>query len=225
MKKCILFVICISFSAISLGQINEIGFFIGGSNYVGDVGRKNYVYPNKLAGSLIYKWNLNPRMAFRGTYSYLPIEGNDKDANTAFKVDRGFKFNNTINEFALGLEYNFYEYDISSSDKSATPYILIELAAFSYKSVQDIASNGGIIYTNKTSYAIPFGVGYKSKLFDALAFAIEVKVRYTFEDDLDYSTGRFPALDFGGNGNDWYTFTGFSLVYTFGRPACYAKGL
>jgi hypothetical protein len=225
MKKSILLVMCVCFSAISLGQINEVGFFVGSSNYVGDIGRTNYLYPSKLAGGLIYKWNWNPRIALRGTYSYLPITGDDKNADTAFKINRGLKFNNTINELALGLEYNFYEYDISSSEKSSTPYILLEIAAFNYKTVEDIATNGDISFTNKTSYAIPFGVGYKSKLYGAIAFAIEAKVRYTFEDDLDYSTGRFPSLNFGGKGNDWYAFTGISLVYTFGRPACYTQGL
>ncbi|MDB0026672.1 DUF6089 family protein [Polaribacter sp.] len=225
MKKCILFLICISFSSISLGQINEIGFFVGGSNYVGDIGRTNYIYPNQLAGGFIYKWNWNPRMALRGTFSYLPIANDDKDASTDYKIERGYQFNNTINEFAVGLEYNFYEYDISSPGKSATPYILIELASFQYKTAQNVAANGAITYANKTSFAIPFGIGYKSKLGGAFAFAIETKVRYTFEDDLDYTTGEFPALDFGGNGNDWYAFTGVSLVYTFGRPACYTKGL
>ena len=144
MKKCILFIICISFSSISLGQINEIGFFAGGANYVGDIGRTNYIYPNQLAGGLIYKWNWNPRIALRGTFSYLPIAGDDKDASTDFKKERGFKFNNTINEFAVGLEYNFYEYDLSSPGKTATPYILIELASFQYKSVQNIAADGTI---------------------------------------------------------------------------------
>jgi len=225
MKKCLLFIICISFSAISLGQINEVGFFIGGSNYIGDIGRTNYIYPNKLAGGLIYKWNWNPRIALRGTFSYLPLEGNDKDADTDFKRSRGLQFKNTINELALGLEYNFYEYDLSSSEKSSTPYILLEIAAFNYKTAQNVTSDGTVILTNKTSFTIPFGVGYKSKLFGDFAFAIEAKVRYTFEDDLDYATGRFPKLNFGSRGSDWYAFTGVSLVYTFGRPSCYTQGL
>jgi hypothetical protein len=225
MKKSILFVLLSSFSAISLGQINEIGFFVGSSNYIGDIGRTNYLYPSKAAGGLIYKWNWNPKIALRATFSHLPIGADDKYADTDYKVNRGFKFNNTINELAIGLEYNFYDYDISSDDKASTPYILIEFAAFNYKTVQDITTAGAILYTNKTSYAIPFGVGYKARLFGAFAFAIEAKVRYTFEDDLDYSTSRFNALDFGGNGNDWYAFTGVSIVYTFGRPACYTQGL
>ena len=114
----------------------------------------------------------------------------------------------------MGLEYNFYEYDISSPGKSATPYILVELASFQYKSVADYCCQRQISYTNKTSYAIPFGVGYKSKLRGAFAFAIEAKVRYTFEDDLDYTTGRFPALDFG---RQWKRlvclYRGFTSIY------------
>ena len=43
-----------SFSAISLGQINEIGFFIGGSNYIGDIGRTHYLYPNNQINLLFY---------------------------------------------------------------------------------------------------------------------------------------------------------------------------
>jgi len=218
----IVFFICLSFTLT--GQVHEVGGFIGGTNYVGDVGRTNYIYPNTPAGALIYKWNWNPRIALRATYSYLPIKGNDKNADTDFKVNRGIEFSNTIHELAVGMEYNFYEYDLSSDDKFSTPYILLELAAFNYKSPQAETAPNQYLYTNKTSYSIPFGIGYKSRLYGALAFAIEAKFRYTFEDDLDYSTSRIPSLDFGTNGKDWYMFTGVSLVYTFGRPACYTNG-
>ena len=95
----------------------------------------NYIYPNKIAGAAFFKYNSNPRMVLRATYSYLPIEANDKDADTDFRRDRGSSFSNTINELAVGLEYNFYEYDLSSDDKTWTPYILLELAAFNYQYV------------------------------------------------------------------------------------------
>lgn len=225
MKNCLLFILITSFTAISWGQIHEVGVFAGSSNYIGDIGRTNYLYPSKLAGGIIYKWNWNPRIALRGTFSHLPITGDDKNADTDFRVNRNFKFNNVINELALGLEYNFYEYDISSPGKSSTPYILFELAAFKYKSVKTIATNGDILYTDKTSYAVPFGVGYKSILSGGLTFALETKFRYTFEDDLDFSTGRFPALDYGRKGSYWYAFMGITLTYTFGRPPCFTTGL
>lgn len=224
MKKKILLLIFISISSISLGQQYETGIFLGGSNYVGDIGKTTYIYPNNIAGALIFKYNWNPRIALRATYSYLPIKANDKHAETDFRRDRALNFSNTINELAVGIEYNFFEYDLSSKDKTWTPYILLEIAAFNYKHVVSEPQPNQYEYAAKNSTAIPFGVGFKSKLTGPIAFSLETKFRYAFEDDLDYATGTIPSLNFGGNGKDWYVFTGISLVYSFGRPACYTKG-
>ena len=66
------------------------------------------------------------------------------------------------------------------------------------------------------------GIGWKTRVYGRIAFALESTVRYTFTDKLDYPDNVVPDVSFDGNGNDWYMFTGVSLVYTFGRPACYA---
>ena len=225
MKNCILLLILTSFSNVSLGQIYEVGISLGGSNYVGDIGRTSYIYPNKLGGAAFFKYNKNPRMALRATYSYLPIKANDLDADTDFRRVRRLNFKNTINELAVGLEYNFYEYDLSTPGKTWTPYILLEFAAFNYKYITSETVPDQYEYNSKNSFAIPFGVGFKSKLSGSFAFALETKFRYTFEDNLDYNSEKIAKLNFGGTGNDWYMFTGFSLIYTFGRPACYTNGL
>jgi hypothetical protein len=225
MKNSILCIVCMSFSSILFGQVYEIGVSLGGTNYVGDIGSTNYIYPNKLAGNVFFKYNYNPRIAFKGTLSYLPIKGNDSEADTDFKRNRDFAFTNTINELAVGIEYNFYEYDTSSEDKTWTPYILVELAAFNYSYVKERNTSERDILSKKRALAVPIGIGYKSKLSGNLAFSLETKFRYTFADDLDYSTDKIPSLDFGGTGNDWYMFTGVSLIYTFGRPSCYTQGL
>ena len=81
------------------------------------------------------------------------------------------------------------------------------------------------IFDNKNSFAIPFGVGIKSKLAGSLAISLETRVRYTFDDDLDFTTENIPNLNFGSNNSDWYMFTGISFIYTFGRPPCYTNGL
>lgn len=210
-------------------QIHEIGLFAGGSNYVGDIGKTNYILPNNFAGGLIYKYNYNPRMAFRGTYSILPVSGDDADASNPFRKQRGLKFSNTLHEFAVGLEYNFFEYNLSVHNKNFTPYILVEAAAFNYKRPTSITEQGVVTLKNSISYSIPFGVGIKGKLTENLAYAFESKFRYALVDDIDYSARMFsptnPAinLNYGGRDNDWYMFTGFSIVYTFGRPACYTE--
>ena len=224
MKKGIFLFFFMAFSINLSAQVYEIGVFLGGSNYVGDIGRTNYVYPNKVAGAVFFKYNYNPRIAFRGTYSYLPIQGNDLVADTDFRVNRGLNFKNTINELALGLEYNFYEYNIAEQGKTWTPYILVELTAFKYQTAVAEPVPFQYQYQNKTSFTVPVGIGFKSKLYQNLAFALETKIRYTFEDDLDYTTPDIQNLNFGGTGNDWYMFTGVSFIYTFGRPPCYTNG-
>ena len=208
----------------------EVGAFLGGTNFVGDVGSTNYIYPNKLAGAVLFKYNYNPRIAFRATYSYLPISGDNKNADRTLPLINGLNvselsFTNTIHEFAVGMEFNFYEYDLSSDDNTWTPYILVELAGFNYKSITAQPTPTSYSVKNKTSIALPIGIGYKSKLTGNLAFAVEAKFRYTFEDDLDFVSNKMPNVNIEGTGNDWYMFTGFSLIYTFGRPACYTNGL
>jgi len=204
------------------GQEYEIGVSLGGTNYVGDIGSTSYINPNKLAGTVFFKYNYNPRVALKATYSYLPIAGDDTKAGSNFRNKRRLSFSNTINEVALGLEFNFYEFDISSEDKSWTPYIIVELAAFNYGI---IVGKTTTVNKNKIALALPIGIGFKSKLIGDLAFSLETKFRYTFEDDLDFISNNNLDFNIEGNSNDWYMYTGISIIYTFGRPACYTKGL
>ncbi|WGH75069.1 DUF6089 family protein [Tenacibaculum tangerinum] len=205
-------------------QTHEVGFFAGGSNYVGDIGSTNYIYPNKIAGGLVYKYNLNPRIALRGTYTFIPVSGNDKNADNPYRKNRPggqFSFSNTIHEFAAGVEFNFFHYNINDYTSTFTPYILAEFAAFNYRSPEPSASSNNILLKSTFSYTLPVGVGIKGRLADNFAIAFETGVRFTLVDDIDFTTDKIDSLNFGGNGNDWYVFTGISLVYTFGRPPCF----
>lgn len=224
MKNKILFILFAIIAITLQSQTHEIGIFAGGTNHIGDVGRTNYIYPNKLGGGIVYKYNLNPRIALRGTYTYIPVSGNDENSENLFRQDRGYQFTNNIHEFAAGLEFNFFDYNISNYKTTFTPYILAEIAAFNYSSPTERTSPNTIRLKNKFSYSLPIGVGIKGRLDDHLAIAFEAGVRLTLIDDLDFTTDKINSLNFGGTGNDWYMFTGFSIVYSFGRPPCY-KGL
>lgn len=203
--------------------MHEIGFFVGGTNYVGDIGRSNYIYPTRVGGGMVYKHNYKPQLAFRFNYNYLPISAKDSDSNNAVRKARNIKFSNSINEFALGVEYNFSRYGMSPRSKKSTPYILVQVAGINYKKISAEQGVRNYIFANKTSYSIPFGLGYKAKLSYDLAFAVEARFTYMPNDDLDYTTKKIKSLNFGSTGNDWYNFIGFSIVYTFGRPPCYLE--
>lgn len=228
MKNLIYFISFICFTTTSSAQINEIGIFAGGSNYVGDIGSEYYINPNDFMGGIIYKYNLNPRMALRGTFTYAQVTANDANATNNARQERGLRFSNTLKELAVGLEYSYFEYNLNTHHLTQTPYILIELAAFNYNAVVDENANQQYNYDAKTSVAIPFGLGYKFKVGRSFAMALEVRATYTFTDEIDYNyfgegNDRIPKLEFGNpNNNDWYMFTGISFVYAFGRPPCYA---
>lgn len=223
MKKQFLILVCICITSVSWSQVHEIGVSIGGANYIGDVGKTNYILPKSLGASVFYKYNINPRIALRGGIGYYTIEADDADATNEVRKNRGYRFKNAIKELAVGIEFNFFEYNMSSTTKTYTPYILLEVAGIMYKSPKEALANGQFSYQNKATVSIPFGIGFKSKLTQRIAVAIESKVSYTFKDDLDYTSSEFPKLNFGGSSNDWYAFTGISFVYTFGRPACFAE--
>lgn len=223
MVKRFLFILIIGITTITNAQINEIGVFVGGSNYIGDIGSTDYVNPNDYAFGVIYKYNLNPRIALRGAFTYAKISADDSNSKNIARQQRDLNFSNTIKELAVGVEFNYFEYDLSTIGKSQTPYILLEVAVYNYNIAKYQTAPNEYQYGNKTFLSIPFGLGYKAKIVGNLAGAIEVGVRYTFTDELDYNNEIINALSFGNpNSNDWYVFTGINLVYTFGRPACYA---
>ncbi len=225
MKKFVLLIAIVFITMTSKAQINEVGLFVGGSNYIGDIGPEYYINPNNFMGGVIYKWNMNPRIAIRGTFTYAQLSADDANATNKARFDRGMRFTNSLKELAVGVEFNYFEYNLDDYRKTQTPYLLIEFAAFNYNVVKSENPPGSrqYNYESKTSYAIPFGIGYKTKLVNDFAIALEIRARYTFEDDLDYNNQEINSLKFGNpDSNDWYILTGVSLVYSFGRPPCYA---
>ncbi len=222
MIKKFIFSTLILMSTFATAQIHEAGIQLGGSNYIGDIGPANYIWPNSYAVGVIYKYNLNPRVALRGTFTYFDIKSDDADSKNEGRKSRNLHFSNTIKEFAVGVEYSWFDYNVSSQDHTSTPYILLEFALINYKVTDKEIAPGEYSYKPFNTFSIPFGLGYKTKVFGQFAMSFELGMRYTFQDNLDYNHHSISDLQFGNpNVNDWYMFTGVNLVYTFGRQPCY----
>ena len=214
MKKKLLVIIFILFTAISIGQINEAGVFLGGSNYIGDIGRTNWIYPNSYAVGAVYKWNMHPRYSIRANYTYSKIIGDDAQSNNSFRKYRDLNFSNSIHELVVGIEYHFFKYSLSKIGYTNTPYILLEAGVVNYATFAS-----GRTY----NFTMPFGVGYKMKLAHNIGIGFETSFRYTFKDDIDgypYDENS-ENVQINPNDNDWYVFTGITLVFAFGREGCY----
>ena len=232
MRYLIAFVL-MSITSINLqSQTYEVGAFLGGANYIGDVGNSFYVKPSGLAAGGILKWNRSSRHSFRFSLIMGNIEADDAESNDTRRQQRGYSFSNTITEASLGLEFNFWDFDLHKGTSQSAPYLYTGVTYFSADHVILDGSRGGPLVNEDTNweFAIPMVVGYKTTLSQHLVGALEIGARYTFTDNLDGSNpeelldSQDPIITFGNqNTNDWYVFTGITFTVTFGRKPCYSS--
>ncbi|MFL0354181.1 DUF6089 family protein [Xanthomarina sp. GH4-25] len=211
---------------LSHSQTHEIGVFLGGSNFIGDVGATTYIAPNKPAFGGIYKWNRSPRHSFRFSLIYSELEGKDSKSDDPRRQERDYNFNNHLVEASLGLEFTFLDFDLHAEKNKATPYLYSGITV-AYHDNFFFTRQGVYTSENTTSiaYGIPMVLGFKTNFLQSFVLAAEIGARYTFSDEID---GSVPDYDndaptaFGNkNNNDWYVFTGITLTYTFGKKPCY----
>jgi len=225
MKKILVLFFGLIFHNISIAQIHEIGVFLGGSNYIGDVGKTNYVSPNEFAFGVLYKWNKSPRHSYRFSYTQSNITANDLDSEVQARYERGYNFKNYIKEFSAGMEFNFFDFNLHESLKrKLTPYVYTGLSYFAYEELYVLNGDTKEDY-REGALAIPMTVGIKTNILENFILGFEVGARYTFTDNLDGSLPKnenLEPLKFGNiYSKDWYVFTGFTLTYTFGEKPCY----
>ncbi|TRZ44421.1 DUF6089 family protein [Robertkochia solimangrovi] len=203
-------------------QILEVGPFVGGSNVIGDVGSENFIRPNSLAFGGVGKWNVSTRYSYRFSVIYSKLQGNDADASSSARQQRGFSFTNKVLETSLGMEFNFLDFNLHELNKATTPYLYGGVSALFMEDLYFM--NGEDIHSgNKTTFAIPMAVGVKTRIGTSLVLAGEIGARYTFSDNLDGSNppGDDRSLEFGNvYSDDWYVFSGIILTYTFVKKPC-----
>lgn len=210
---------------LSHSQINEIGVFGGGSNFIGDVGATDYINPNAPSLGIIYKWNKSKRHSWRASIIYSDLKSYDSKSDDPRRKQRDYDFDSNLLELSAGLEFTFLDFDLHTGEKVATPYLYSGIAFAKHDDFYYL--NGIQTPDNATSWAvgIPMALGFKASIIEGFVFGIEVGARYTFSDSLE---GSFPAnpnkqeYQFGNiNNNDWYVFSGLTLTYTFGQNPCY----
>lgn len=226
MNRTILTVLAVLSFGITQAQIHEVGLGIGGANYVGDIGSTQFIAPKELGFNITYKWNRSPRHSYRLSYSQMKLTGDDAKSDMGSRKKRGYQFKNNIKELTLGLEFNFFEFDLHQPTFALTPYIFTGISGIQFN---DLYFRNNRLVENKDdkkySAAIPIAIGIKTRINERFVLSTEVGARYTFTNNLD---GSNPSADgrekfrFGKeNANDWYFYSGITLTYTFGKNPCY----
>jgi hypothetical protein len=207
-------------------QYREVGLFLGGANYIGEVGKTTFIQPSLEAPSanLFYKSNFSPRFAFRFEFGLSSIRGIDSLSAEPLRKERAYSFTNSIKHASAIVEVNYFEMDLSDFESSWSPYLFAGLSYVKHRDLfYPVLESVANYQTNDFSFAIPMGVGVKTRVGMNFLLGFEIKAQYTYNDNLD---GSFPTFvddidqqpAFGNSlSNDWIIFSGFSLSYSFGR--------
>lgn len=214
---------------ISTAQIFELGVFAGGSNIISDVGATNYIAPNQGAFGIVGKWNRSPRHSWRFSAIYTDFQALDSKSDDPRRIQRDYEYkNNGILELSAGMEFTFWDFNLHYPKRISTPYIYSGITMTHHNNYY---FRNDVQFDEETSswaFGIPIILGFKGTITSRLILAAEVGVRYTFSDEIDGSMPDNPDLipnyGFGNlNNNDWYTFTGITLTYTFGKDECFCR--
>ncbi len=179
---------------------NEVGVFVGGSYYLGDLNPYKHFLQTKFAAGLLYRYNITPRWALKVTALIGGLEGSD--AKSKANLDRNLSFRSFIFEFSPQIEFNFLQYQLGDKKHFYTPYIFAGASVFYFNpqamsgstwySLHSLGTEGQgttLPDTKKpyslTSIAIPFGLGVKVSPFKFLSLGLEWGIRKTFTDYID----------------------------------------
>ena len=262
MIKNLLFILLLFQSGPSSAQKNEVGIFFGSSGYHGDIGRDyigGVLSEQSAAMGFIYKINFHKYLSFRSSIHFGSVKADDASAKNIEIQNRNLSFQSKIIDASLGFEFNFYKFTARPRRKTSTPYLHAGISYFKFnpqaKNATDIlvdlqslgtegqGSNASNIEKyNLSSWALPFGFGYKTNFGEKLSLGIEWIWRSAQTDYLDDVSGYYADENYltsesaemanpglgetivgktrgNPNNKDWYHFTGITLSYKIRNKA------
>ena len=232
------------FVSVASSQEHAFGLTAGVSGYKGDIGTNYFFHPStqKRALGFIYKWQWTQRVHFRSSATWMKIlfstlTATENEVRKTYEVS----FSKDIFELGVGVDLNLFPYDFIERrlDFQGTPFFILELVGLYYNKSTSLANSTQPEErtTNKSpagGVALPFGIGYKMRIFNRISLSLEAKIRYMLKDDLDDSNftnqsmiqpskRRYKSQFSDPYVNDFYTFVGFTFVYIFGDCGCYSR--
>lgn len=197
-------------NAQSVGEKSELGLILGGSYYTGDLNRLGHFRQVSPAAGIVYRYNVNPRLALRGSLFGGHIKGDDAKSNQAFYQNRNLSFRSPMVEGAFGLEFNYMTYAtgrLYGERYWFTPYMIVQLAVFYFNpmaefngewyELQPLGTEGqGTSLSSKSNYSrvqvsMPLGLGFKFNIHKKVQLSLEYGIRLTFTDYLDDVSGTY----------------------------------
>ncbi len=190
---------------------NQLGLFVGGTNFIGDVGNYGIHLPQGAVIGLNFRHQFDYHYAIRGQFSFGRIANDDALSGMPDRNFRNLHFRSNLYEGFIAGEVNFFEYHPGSRKMTHTPYIFAGFGitgfnpqAFYEGEWYDLSplgtegqrstANPGNYYPTAT-WSIPFGIGYRWNMGENWAMSVETGFRRTFTDYMDDVSGDYVDPD------------------------------
>lgn len=185
---------------------NEFGFWLGGTNYFGDLNNNTSFAGIGPGAGLFLRNNIGYRFALKHFINAGIVQFADRWSTNEFNIQRNLSFRSNIIEIGSTVELNFLKYVRHNAyygeGKRWTPYFCVGISLFYFNpqarynnewyDLQPLGTEGQneSNYTQKSKYnliafAIPIGGGIKYNVNKYLSIGIEIANRKTFTDYLD----------------------------------------
>ncbi len=212
MPKLILSIfLCVICSVTTCAQTWEVGGFLGGTSYLGDLNQKAFYKIYRPAYGAVVKRNFDGYWSLK--FSLLRGRIGADDAKSTFQQerDRNLKFFTPVTEGSVQVEFNFFQYGPQFQNNGISPYLFAGIAGFGFNP----KANYGNFDYELNAYAtegqslnepyklinlsIPIGAGVKYNFTGNWNLIAEAGFRNTQTDYLDDVSTTYPdAAAFGG---------------------------
>jgi hypothetical protein len=199
-------------AVVGKSQVSEIGLCGGVSFYMGDLTPNKVFIGSRPAGGLVYRYNINPRFAFKATALFGSLQASDAKTGTP---ERNLSFRSPLTELSAQMELNFLRLYNEKGQNFFSPYLFAGLGLFSFNpqaeykgnwyDLQPLGTEGqdlnakntktGVVYDQKryslTGISIPFGLGIRFNFLKYYSAGLEWGFRKTFTNYIDDVGGTY----------------------------------
>jgi hypothetical protein len=209
MKKAVIktfIFLCMSGFGLSVhAQYSELGLFIGGTNYKGELSHQ--LFNDKfisLGVGGFFRHNWTRHWGYRLQLNYGKIQADDQQGDHFWQLQRNLNFESKIVEFSYLLEFNFLPYEVGNREYAFTPFLNSGLTLFHFNpkairgddkiELQPLGTEGQLIADDRTyrrlAVAFPIGGGIKFNI-GQMGVSLEVAARRSYTDYLDDVHGAY----------------------------------
>jgi Domain of unknown function (DUF6089) len=197
------FVLCVQ---LVFGQMRgwELGGWLGGANYFGDLNTNWRLDRIQLAGGGAARFNFNDRLALRMGLNGGRVQAFDSDSKNTVEQRRNLHFRSLVVDATLQFEFNFLPYVHGHREYFYTPYMFIGPSFYYYNpqaeldgkwyNLREYGTEGqfrGEEYNN-ISGAVAYGMGFKYDLSYRWSLDFQLSARRLFSDYIDDVSSVYP---------------------------------